>query len=257
MRFFSTLRRTACTISLLVLAATPAIAGEKLRVAVENEYKPFSYNDEQGRLRGFDVDLTQALCARMERECKITPMLFEDILPAMGKDEFDFAAVGFGITPEREQIVLFTEHYYRSHSIFIGKPGAVQGLAPEDLKGKRVGVQSSSIQEKHLKKAYGSTITLVPQQEFDSLFKDLQADVSDIILTDGLSGYEMLKGPLGTGLETVGEPVTDEFVNTSAHMAVSKKQPLLRDAINEAIKALVRDGEYAKISRKYFDFDVY
>ena len=257
MYFSSIFRRTLLAILLSALAAAPAIAGEKLRVAVERGYKPFAYHDEQGRLRGFDVDLAQALCVHIRQECTITPMIFEDILPAVARGEIDFAAVGFTDTPEREQIVLFTDRYFRSRSIFIEKPGTVQGLAPENLKGKRVGVQPGTMQEKYLQDVYGPAIMLVNREKFEGLFKALHEGACDIILVDGLAGYDALKGPLGTELETVGDPIPGDAISATAHMAVSKKQPQLREELNEAIKALVHNGQYAKINRQYFEFDVY
>jgi len=251
------LGRALFAILLPALAAAPAIAGEKLRVAVENDYKPFAYHDEQGQLRGFDVDLAQAVCAHMHRECTITAMVFEDILPAVVGGQIDFATAGFTDTPEREQLVLFTECYYRSRSIFIEKPGTMKGLAPEDIKGRRVGVQPGTIQEKYLKNTYGSGIVLVNREKFEGLFEALHEGACDVILVDGLAGYDALKAPLGTGFETVGDPVPGNAISTTSHMAVAKEQPQLREELNEAIKALVHSGEYARINRQYFEFDVY
>ncbi len=249
----------ACLFLCLTLLPATARAAEKdiLRVGVEKGYRPFAYVDEQGRLTGFDVDIAKALCACMQRECEFLPMDFEELLPALVAGKIDLLALGLGITPERQKLVDFTDHYFRSQSIFIEKPGTVKGLDLAAMAGKRVGVQPGSIQEEHLRKAYGQEIVLVPRADFEKLFAGLQRGEVDIILVDGLPGYTLLKSPLGSGLETLGDPVTGAEVATSAHMAVAKSQTELREQINKAIKEIVRNGEYAKINRKYFEFNVY
>ena len=253
------LRRSAFTaMALLLSAALFAVAAEPpLHIAVEKEYRPFSYTDGSGKLVGFDVEILTAVCAVMQRECVITPMPFEDILPAVVKGDVDMAGVGFVMTPERQKIVDFTDPYFRSRGIFIEKPGALKGTSLEDMKGRRVGVQPGSIQEEYLKKTYGENVILVPQTAQEDLFKDLQERRSEVIFVDGLPGYAQLKTPLGEGLETVGSPVSSSLLPSLSHMVVSKSRPGLCEQLNKAIKAIVNNGEYGKISFKYFDFNVY
>ncbi len=251
----------AVALSCLLLGFSPhrsASAEEgKLRVATEVGYEPFSYADAAGTPAGFDVEIAQALCATMKRECEIIFMPFDDIIPAVAKGDVDLGAVGLGITPEREKIVDFTDYYYRSQSIFIERPGRVRSLSPEDMEGTRVGVQPGSIQEEYLRKVYGARVTLVPAADFERIFQDLREGHSDIVLVDGLSGYATLKSPLGAGLETLGTPISDGLVATSAHMIVPKGREELRKEINKAIREIVRTGEFARINRKYFEFTVY
>jgi polar amino acid transport system substrate-binding protein len=40
-------------------------------------------------------------------------------------------------------------------------------------------------------------------------------------------------------------------------IAVNLENAALRDKLNAAIDAIVKDGTYAKINAKYFDFDIY
>ena len=245
--------------ALIVTFCVPASAAEegKLRIAVEQAYKPFSYIDDDGGRTGFDVEIVKALCVAMNRECELIPMPFDSILPAVAKGEIEVGALGFGVTPEREALVNFTERYFRSQSIFIEKPGSVKNTSLEEMTGKRVGVQPGSIQEEYLRKTYGSHIIPVPTPDFEQIFKNLQDGDSDIILVDGLPGYTVLKSPLGAGLETLGAPIPGDIVTTSAHMIVTKSRPQLREEINKAIQTIMRNGEYAKINRKYFEFSVY
>ena len=232
-------------------------AGEFVKTASEADYPPFSYLDEAGVATGFDVEITKALCKEMRRDCEIILMGFDEILPAVVQGKLDMAVAGFGATPERSKSVDFTDHYYRSHSIFIEKTKGTGEVQPLVLKGKRIGTQADTIQENYLRKIYGNDITLILKPDFEEIFKELQAGRVDFVLIDALSGYTYLKTELGNGLEPLEEPVIAPELDIRAHIAVSKKNSALREDLNKAIQAILRNGEYNRINNKYFDFNIY
>ena len=225
-----------------------------LRVAVDAPYPPFAMIDKRGNLSGFDVDIANALCEELKRTCVIKAVPFDNIIPSIVAGDFDIAIAGMGATPERLKQVDFTDRYFRSLSIFIEKVGTV---APPGFKGTRIGTQSGTLQEEYLKKHFGDSLTVVTKPNYDEVLQMLKDGRLDLVLVDGLPGYTYLKSKVGEGLETVGGPVESSDIMDSSCIAVSKKQPELRDAINKAIQSLRRSGEYGRINRKYFDFNIY
>ena len=238
--------------------STSALAqSAPLRVAVDAPYPPFAYYDENKALTGFDVDIATALCIEMKRECEIKAVDFDQMIPDIVAGKLDLAVAGMAATEDRKKLVDFTERYFRSHSIFIEKPGAVATISSENLKNKRLGTQSGTIQEQYLKKMYGDVATIVLQTNYEDVFTDLKNDKTDLIFVDGLPGYHYLKSPEGDGLETIGEPIHSDIVLDSSAIAIAKGQDKLRKEVNQAIQGIRRNGEYDKINRKYFDFNVY
>ena len=66
--------RTAAKLCLVVLVWLTEVAGaEELRVGVQPANPPFSYIDLKGNLQGFDIDIAEALCRRIEAECRFEP----------------------------------------------------------------------------------------------------------------------------------------------------------------------------------------
>jgi ABC-type amino acid transport substrate-binding protein len=227
-----------------------------LRVAVDTPNPPFAVLDKRGNVSGFDVDITYALCTELKRTCIIKPMAFEGIISAIVAEEVDIAVAGMGVTEERLRLVDFTDKYYRSLSLYIGRRGVVRGLSPEELKGLRIGAQRDTIQEQYLRQHFKNTATIVPVATQDTALNMASNGQLDLVLVDGLGGYAFLKTEAGAVLEIFGDPLADANM-TSACIAVSKKQPELRDAINHALQTLRRNGEYGKINRKYFNFNIY
>lgn len=247
-----------CVFFLAALSpAMAAAASPPLKVAVGGPYPPFAEFDKEGNLFGFDVDIANALCKELQRPCIVRSWVFEEILPALVSGEIDFAVAGMANNEERKKYVDFTERYYRSRSIFIERPGNVREITPDSIHGLRVGTQAGTAQEQYLHEQYGNSITIVALETFDAVMAMLKQGKLDLILIDGLAGYAYLKSPEGQGLETVGEALSSKKLPDWACIAVSKKQPGLREALNNAIKNIKRNGEYGRINRKYFDFLIY
>lgn len=228
-----------------------------LRVAVDAPYPPFAMVDKRGNLTGFDVDIANALCAELKRTCIIKSVPFDAIIPAIVAGEIDIAVSGMSPTSERLKFVDFTDKYFRSLSIYLEKKGSGHTLSPEGLKGLRLGAYKGTIQEEYLYKRFNATSTIVRGENNDVLMAMLRDGRVDLVLTDGLAGYVMLKSASGDDLEIVGDPVESGDVMDSSCIAVSRKLPELRLAINNAIQSLRRSGEYGKINRKYFNFNIY
>lgn len=236
--------------------ALPAVAEEPLKIAIDVPYPPFTYYDEQGALTGFDVGIGNALCATMKRKCVYINIPFDGIILALINGEADFAIVGMGKTPEREKLVDFSDRYFRSQSFFIEVPGTVKGITVADLRGKRIGVQRGTVQEVYARQELPGATTF-SFTKYEEVAEALLAGKVDVFLTDSLSGYELLKSPKGSSLEPVGEALLAGDITGISYITLPKGRDQLRKDINAAIEAIRNNGEYSKVSRKYFDFDVY
>lgn len=248
------------SLTLLALALTsgqPLRAEDRVyKVAVEDNYKPFAYTDQSGRLSGFDVDVAQTVCGRLRITCEILPLPFNEIIPGVQAGKVDIGTAGFAYTEERATRVIFTNRYYRSSSLFIGLTGhAIGDLAPASLQGKKVAVQSDTSQESYLRRAYGDKIQVAPVADLDNVLKAVTDQTADLGFADGLAVYEHMKSDDGAALDFIGDPVYID--DGSSFMILAKGAEDLRDKINQAIDEIRASGEYDRINNKYFDFNVY
>ena len=77
------MRRLAAALVLALVAVTPALAAEKLRIATTGGYPPFNHVDDAGVVAGFDVDMARALCAELGAECEIVLEEWERLIPEL------------------------------------------------------------------------------------------------------------------------------------------------------------------------------
>ena len=62
----------AASAAVFVLMAGSAMAdGEKVVIGTEGAYPPFNFQDADGKLGGFDVEIGLALCEKMKVECEV------------------------------------------------------------------------------------------------------------------------------------------------------------------------------------------
>ncbi|MFB9134439.1 ABC transporter substrate-binding protein [Vibrio olivae] len=250
----------------LVVAALAATAAtgvaqakdwKTVRFGIEGAYPPFSWTEADGSLKGFDVDMANALCEQMEVTCKIVPQDWDGIIPSLLARKYDAIIAAMSITEERKKKVDFTNKYALIPNKFIAKKGA--GLDFNNLDGVKIGVQRATTHDKYLTDNYGDKVDIVRYGSFDDAYLDLANGRIEAVLGDASALEEgVLNKDGGKDYEFVGPSLTDpKWFGDGFGIAVRKQDKDLTAKLNDAIAALRQNGEYQKIQAKYFNYDVY
>ena len=237
--------------------ATPALA-QDLRVCVEGAYPPFSEINAAGEIVGFDVDITNALCDEMGKECELVQTEWDGIIPALLEGKCDAIIASMSITEERKQRIDFSEKYYNTPNRFAAPEGAGLEDTPEGLAGKTVGVQRGTIHQDYMEAVYPDTeLRLYGTQ--DEAYLDLVAGRVDAILADAVAISDgFLATEQGQGFAFFGGEHTDpEYFGEGAGVGVRKEDTELRDAFSAAIRAIREKSIYKEINDQYFEVDIY
>lgn len=232
---------------------TQAMAADKLKIGTEGAYPPFNLIDASGKVGGFDVEIAQALCAKMGAECEVVTSDWDGIIPALNAKKFDFLAASMSITEERKQAVDFTDAYYTNKLQFIAPKNSDLKADKASLKGKVIGAQRATIAGTWLEDNLADTVEIKLYDTQENAYLDLSSGRLDGVLADKFVNWEWLKSDAGKDFEFKGEPVFD---NDKIAIAVRKGDPL-REKLNAALKAIVEDGTYKQINDKYFPFSIY
>jgi polar amino acid transport system substrate-binding protein len=254
MRFLSILVTGA------VLAVSSVTASADVRFGIMNEaYPPFFTKDASGKWVGWEIDLMDAVCAEMKENCSVVDMSWDGLIPGLQTKKFDVIWSSMSITAEREKIIDFTSKYYKTPSKLIGTKDGSLGVAPDDVAGKTIGIQVSTIQSEYYKKYFAGKSSEKTYSTLDEAFQDLSAGRIDYVFGDSLALLEFLKSDFGKDCcEDKGNVKDDPAIlGSGVGGGLRKDDQALRDKLNTAIAAVRASGKYDEISKKYFDFDLY
>ena len=250
-------RLTRLAIASLALCGAVATAqAETVRIATEGAYPPFNYVDSNNQLHGFDVDIANALCAKMKVECELVAQDWDGIIPALLAKKYDAVVASMVITEERQKKVAFTDRYYRTKlAVAVAKDSTVQDTRPESFKGLVVGAQSSTTQGMYAEDVFGAAgaeVKLYPSQ--DEANADLNTGRLDALVHDKFPLLDWLAKDGKDCCKLLGDiQETDDDVA----IAVRQEDNALRERLNKALAEIIQDGTYKQIASRYFPFDIY
>ena len=154
---------------------TSAVAADKLKLGTEGAYPPFNLIDASGQVGGFDVEIGQALCAKMKAECEVVT------------SDWD---ASMSITDERKVAVDFTEPYYTNKLQFIAPKGGDFKTDKASLKGKVIGAQRATIAGTWLEDNLGGVVDIKLYDTQENAYLDLSSGRLDGVLADTFVNWE-------------------------------------------------------------------
>src|SRR4051812_32082862 len=90
--------------ALLAAASLQAVAQEKIKVATEASFPPFSKTEADGSYAGFEIDLGNEVCKRAKLDCEWVKQDFDGMIAALIARKFNMIFSSMSIKPEREKV---------------------------------------------------------------------------------------------------------------------------------------------------------
>jgi polar amino acid transport system substrate-binding protein len=256
-----TVLKTLAAALLLGVAAMGGVAkAEQVKIGVAAEpYPPFTSPDASGKWVGWEIDFVNAVCAEEKLDCVITPVAWDGIIPALTTKKIDAIVSSMSITDERKKTIDFSDKYYNTPTAIIGPKDQKFGATPDDLKGKVIGVQVSTVHAVYAKKHFTGAQEIKEYQTQDEANNDLAAGRLDAVQADSIALGEFLKTDQGKACCDLKGMVApdDEVLGPGVGAGIRKEDTALKEKFNAGIKAIRANGKYDEISKKYFDFDIY
>ncbi len=177
----------AFALCLLSGLSTLSAAENRLRIAIQGAFPPFSMLTGTGERSGFDVDIAKALCVELNAQCEFIETGFSDLIPGLQNKEFDAVVASLSITEQRRQRVAFTGKYYESPAGFVARSGAEIKVSDSGLRGKRFGVKRGTTFDNYLSDHYQDSAEISRYSSHDEALLDLVLGRLDLVLGDYIS----------------------------------------------------------------------
>lgn len=170
---------------LVVLAATGADAPVWRWGADAQGGAPYVFLDpfEPNRLVGFEVELAQALAAKLGRRSHPVLGPWDKLLELLGRGDFDAALNGIEVADEKRRVALLSTPYFAAPEVLTVRRGdAAAPRTREALRGRAVGTLPGSLAERILKELGAEPKTYEGGQ--DEIYADLKLGRLDAVLLD-------------------------------------------------------------------------
>ena len=222
-----------------------------LRVGLEGTYPPFSYQGDDGKLTGFEVEFAQELGQHRGVKADLKPTKWDGMLASLDAKRIDVVINQVTISDVRKKKYDFSTPYTVSGVQALVKKGNEDTIKkPEDLKGKKVGVGLGTNYEEWLRQ----NVQGVDVRTYDddpTKYQDLRVGRIDAILVDRLAALDLVKKTNNT-LAVAGPA----FSRLESGVALRKGNDDMLKAVDDAIAAMQKDGSLKALSEKWFGADV-
>jgi polar amino acid transport system substrate-binding protein len=204
---------------------------------------PYVYEDaaNPGKLRGFEVDIAEALARRLGVRARFVQNDWSNLLPALERGDFDLVLNGLEETQARRERLLLSSPYFVYGETLAVRAGSPYGSLDE-LRGKRVGTLNQTVAHDLLKARPLEVVLYEGQQEpyLDLANGRIDAVLLDHVIADVygcvLPAVRCLPGDVAKGVYVAG---------------IRKNQPELKRAIDDALGAMSAEGELRRILTGY------
>lgn len=251
--------KRACVAIFSLLLLVPVAAGasqQTLHVGSDISYAPLEfYVPHSKRVEGFDYDLAQAIASKMGATMAFQNHNFDDLLKSLDAGKFDLVISAMNDTRERSSKADFVDYFLAGSGILVnaGNPHHVFNLG--SLCGMTVDLQRGTSQDAAIaaqsKKCTSvglHGITVLKFTTDDEALKEFLAGKSMAHISD-YPVVSHLARTLGGGKTYI--VAGQQFGVVPYGIAVSKKNGVLRDRIQSALKAVIADGTYDALLKKW------
>lgn len=204
------------------------------------DYPPYEFHkmvDGEDKILGFDIMIAEKIAEELGVELVIKDMAFDGLIAALQGGKVDLVIAGMSNTPERAEVVDFSQQYYYEKQTLLIKEEMMDVYTDmESLAGNKIGVQTSSIQEALAQeKLTESPLTSLP--DIAALVLELKTGkVEGVVLVKPVAqGYIAQNPELAISEVDFGQ-------SDGASVALQKDSDLV-DPVNQVLQAIIDSGE--------------
>ena len=234
-------------------AGLTTIESGKLHMSTNAAFPPYEMTTDDGGFEGIDVEVADAIAKKLGLELVVDDMAFNAALTAVQTGQSDIAMAGITITPDRQEVMDFSDSYATGVQVVIVKEDSpIQSL--DDLaNAEMIGCQADTTGyiyasdtpendgygEEHVT-AYDTgalAVMALVNDQIDAVIIDNEPAKAFVAANEGLKILD-----------------TEWLVEDYA-IGFAKGNDALREAVNNAIAELKADGTFQEIVDKYITAD--
>lgn len=259
------MKKTICLLLAIVMVLMLCACGQKepadllakikekgtVTVAMEGNWAPWTYEDAEGNLTGFEYDIANAVAEKLGVKAEFITGEWDGLLAGVQSGRYDLMCNGVGYTDKRAEAYYYSDFYAYNRTVLVVRGDNQDINSMDDLEGKTT-CNSANSTYQLTAEAYGATVKDV--ESLDGTIEELLAGRVDATLNAEVSINDYMKEKPDTDIKIVAYDPDVECVGML--MPYGEGSDSLREAINNALAELRSEGKLAEISIKHFGMDI-
>ena len=232
-------------------AAEPAAEAEfttleegKLHMATNAAFPPYEMTSDNGGYEGIDVEIATMIAQKLGLELVVDDMEFSSVITSVQSGKSDIAMAGLTVTEERKQNIDFTDSYATGVQVVIVPEGSDIQTVDDLSNDKMIGVQDGTTGYFYCSDDYGED-HITSYTNGAMAIEALKGGKVDAVVIDNEPAKAFVA--VNDGLKILDT----EYIVENYAIGVSKDNPALCEAVNNALKDLISDGSVQLIVDKY------
>lgn len=222
----------------------------KVRIAISGE-APYAYRDAAGEVTGEAPEIARVVLERIDPEIEIewVETEFGQLIPGLQAGEFDIAAAGMFITPERCEEVAFSDPTYVIGEAFAVKAGNPRNLTDFEAisadQEAKVGLIAGTVEYNYALVAGIPGDRALLYSNFDKAIEALKEDEVDAVALTSLTAKDLVDGePELEATRQFYPMLDDQEVKGYGGFAFRREDEALRQEFNRQLESFVGSDEH-------------
>jgi len=237
--------------------ANAAVKVQKVVIGTGTQFPNICFIDDKGNLTGYDVELVKEIDKRLpEYEFELKTMDFSNLLLSLETKKIDLIAHQMEVNKERQEKFLFNDEAYNifPNKVVVRKDrNDIQSI--DDLKGKKaiVGATSNAaVLLQDYNKANNNAINIVYSGSggTNDVIAQLKSGRVDATISTQFA-VDQRNASADAQQKTVGPAIS----NSKVYFILRKDGTELKTKIDEALKAIKKDGTLSRLSTQWLGAD--
>ena len=226
--------------------------GETVTVGLDSTFAPYGFLDD-GKYTGFDIELAEEVFDNMGVDYEFQSIDWSMKEAELNNGNIDMLWNGYSKTPEREELVLFSDNYVEGRvGVLVKNDSEIQTIA--DLEGKKVATQEGSSQLEAIRQQPGLEESLdggrvITFSSFNEVLQELATGrVDAIVVAELVTRYYFSQNGQAGDYRMLDE----DFGITETAVGFRQNEKAFVEDFNVALNDVLNSETYEEIENRWF-----
>lgn len=216
----------------------------KLHMATNAAFPPYEMTTDDGGYEGIDIEIAEKICDKLGLELIVDDQDFSAVITSVQSGKSDIAMAGLTVNDERKKNIDFTDTYATAvQSIIVTDDSDIQ-TADDLANASAIGCQEGTTGAIYCTDDFGED-KVITYSDGATAVQALISGKVDAVVIDNAPAQEYVDANDGIKL------LDSAYAEEEYAIGVSKDNPELLEAINDALTELKEDGTVQEIIDKY------